>query len=343
MTRTARRRWTRDLESEVDGILFAARGPVVLHGYDPPAGGKWVEDVIPGKVGSFDRQSGDRAWLSPCEVGYGRGFGAGFGGHGDLLVAGPGLGGHRIARMSLESGELLEVQSVPEFDLALVEEDLCILVCGTQLVGVDSGSLRTIWTYKPKGTRFHRAARDGDHLFATFSKKSSRDEGVLMLRADTGDKPKELIEPSQPPIEGIEAAEGQLVLLAGDLLGALPEDQRRDLQLAKLLAEDNDDPGGGDLGGSGLLSFNLTRPSDPRVAWHQELSGLEAGEASVSMDSGKVYIARGTTLQVLDALSGRELGQAVVPGLDEYVAWQVREGAFLLAEENRVSIYEIPD
>ena len=193
--------------------------------------------------------------------------------------------------------------------------------------------------------RFHRAARDGDQLYVSFSKKGSRDQGVAVLNADTGDQFRELLAPGQPSIEGLEALDGQVVMLAGDLFAALPEDQRRDLQLAKLLAEDADDFSGGSSEGvpHGLVSFNTTRPSDPRVAWHLELSGLEAGEASISMDSGKVYVARGATLQILDALSGRELGIVVVPGLDEYVAWQVCEGAFLLAEENRVSVYEIPD
>lgn len=345
MTRSARRRWTRDLESEVDGILFGASGPVILHGYDPPAGGKWVDDVIPGKIGAFDRNSGERAWLGPCEVGYGRGFGAGFGSENDVLVLGPGQGGHRIARMSVSSGELIEVEPVPEFDLALVGKDLCVCVCPTQLVGVHSETLQTIWTYRGKGMRFHRAARDGDQLYVSFSKKGSREQGLAILNADTGDRFREILAPGQPSIEGLEAMDGQVTILAGDLLAALPEDQRRDLQLAKLLAEDADDGSSSSADGSshGLVSFNLSRPSDPRVAWHLELSGLEAGEASLSMDSGKVYVARGATLQILDALSGRELGLVVVPGLDEYVAWQVREGAFLLAEENRVSVYEIPD
>ena len=79
MTRTARRRFTRELPSVVDGIAFTDTGPVLLHVYDPPAGGMWVDDVIPGKLAALDRHTGETLWLSPCEVGYGRGFGAGFG------------------------------------------------------------------------------------------------------------------------------------------------------------------------------------------------------------------------------------------------------------------------
>jgi hypothetical protein len=344
MTRTARRRWTRELESEVDGVLFGARGPVVLHGYDPPAGGKWVEDVIPGKLGAFDRQTGERLWLSPCEVGYGRGFGAGFGSADDVLVLGPGQGGHRIARIALETGELLGIEPLPEFDTAMVGSDVSVVVGPTQLVGVMSPTLQTIWTYRASGMRFHRAARDGERVYTAFSKKGSRNQGLLAVGVEGGEKLGEVMPPNQPAIDGLEASEGVLVMLLGDLLASLPEEEQRDFQLKKLLAEDPEDFGGSSSGAApGLLAMNLTRSKDPRVTWYRELVGAEPGEATIAMDSGKVYEARGTQLAVLDALSGRELGQAMVPGLDEHVAWSVRDGAFLLAEENRVSVYEIPD
>ncbi len=96
MTSTARRRWSRELDNEIDGIAFAADGPVLLHGYDPPAGGKWLDDVIPGKLGALDRNTGELLWMAPCEVGYGRGFGAGVGARGQVLVLGPSANGHRM-------------------------------------------------------------------------------------------------------------------------------------------------------------------------------------------------------------------------------------------------------
>ena len=46
--------------------------------------------------------------------------------------------------------------------------------------------------------------------------------------------------------------------------------------------------------------------------------------------------------EVRDALTGRPLGEWAVPGLDERVGWQVSQGALLLAEEERVSIFELP-
>ena len=48
--------------------------------------------------------------------------------------------------------------------------------------------------------------------------------------------------------------------------------------------------------------------------------------------------------QTFTASPSRGLGgELTVPGLDEYVAWKVSNGAGLLAEETRVSIFEVPD
>ena len=63
---------------------------------------------------------------------------------------------------------------------------------------------------------------------------------------------------------------------------------------------------------------------------------------AVTADSDKLYLVRGALLEVRDGLSGRTLGEWVVPGLDERVAWRVSQGAGLLAEERRVSVFELP-
>jgi len=47
-------------------------------------------------------------------------------------------------------------------------------------------------------------------------------------------------------------------------------------------------------------------------------------------------------IEVRDMLTGRKLGDWAIPGLDERVAWQVANGAGLLAEESRVSLFELP-
>ena len=46
--------------------------------------------------------------------------------------------------------------------------------------------------------------------------------------------------------------------------------------------------------------------------------------------------------EVRDALTGRTLGDWAIPGLDERVDWRVSQGAGLLAEETRVSVFELP-
>ena len=58
--------------------------------------------------------------------------------------------------------------------------------------------------------------------------------------------------------------------------------------------------------------------------------------------SGKLYLVKGALIEVRDTLTGRMLGDWAVPGLDESVAFLVSDGAGLLAEETRVSMFELP-
>ena len=79
--------------------------------------------------------------------------------------------------------------------------------------------------------------------------------------------------------------------------------------------------------------------------WYEILSTAPADEipeVSIAADSGKLYLVKGALLEVRDTLTGRMLGDWAVPGLDESVAWQVSQGAGLVAEESRVSVYELP-
>ncbi|QDU66014.1 hypothetical protein [Engelhardtia mirabilis] len=345
MTRSARRRWTADLESEIDGLALSAQGPVVLHVYDPPAGGKWIDDAIPGKVGAFDRQTGERLWVSPCEVGYGRGFGAGIGEESELVILGPSQGGHRMVRMSLDDGVLLGVESVPEFDEALVSPDLCICVGLKAITAVHTTPMVESWRVAGAGRRFHRAARAGNMLYVVYSTKDSRHQGVLAMRVDNGKLIRELVEPNQPAIHDLCAGEGVFAIVVEDLESALPPEAARDFALRQLTREDVDH----DFAASGPTPGLVVHEADSgeRPMWYEPLgatpAGDDLGEASVAIDSGKLYLARGALLSVRDVLTGRLLGELAVPGLDEHVAWSVKNGAFLLAEETRVSVYEIPD
>ena len=65
-------------------------------------------------------------------------------------------------------------------------------------------------------------------------------------------------------------------------------------------------------------------------------------DVSITGDSGKLYVERRALLAAVDAVTGRPLGDWTVPGLDEKVAWPVVDGAGLLAEETRVSVFELP-
>ena len=341
MTRIARRRWSIDPECEVDGIAAGPSGPIVIHGYDPPAGGKWVDDVIPGKVIGFDRQSGARLWASPCEVGYGRGFGAGFDAEGALVILGPSQSGHRMTRMEARDGVLLGVEAVPEFDEAHVADDLCICVGPTSISGILTAAMIPAWRFKKDGYRIHRAARAGDRLFATYSKKQGKTQGLLALNALDGTFEGELTPPEQKPIVGLCASSEVVAMVVDDLEAALPPEQARDLMLRRL-TQDEDATGDGPA--PGLVVLDASEPS--RVLWFEDLSAGRDDdyvEPTVQIDSGKLYIARGALLAIRDQLTGRSLGEAVVPGLDEFVAWGIADGAFVVAEENRATVYEVPD
>src|SRR6185436_14686746 len=119
----------------------------LMHGYDPPAGGMWIDDVIPGKLAALDRNNGEVIWVSPCEVGYGRGFGAGLGSEEDALVLGPGSQGHLIVRMALANGELIGANEIEAFDEALVFGDLCFCVTPRRIFALKSSAMAEAWEY----------------------------------------------------------------------------------------------------------------------------------------------------------------------------------------------------
>jgi hypothetical protein len=342
MTRSARRRWSREIESLVDGVAAGATGPIAIHTYEAPAGGKWVDDVIPGKVALLDRQSGEVLWSSPCEVGYGRGFGAGFAANGDVVVLGPSHSGHAIVRMDQRNGELLGVENVPEFDEAFVDAELSICVCPTQILALDTNDMTARWSFRLRDARFHGALRSADRVLVVFSRKGSRDQGLVSIDARTGRAVATLFEPRPGSFYGAAGGEGLVVLPVADVERDLPAEQVRELALARLVAsqDDDDDLDDGDGAAAGLVAYRADDATRP--AWCRALARSE-DEAVLAVDSGKVYVARGATVSVHDLATGRELGQVVVPGLDESIAWLPRNGAFVVAEENRLSVFELPD
>ncbi len=336
MTRSARRRWARELDHEVDGIAISRAGPVLVHGYDPPAGGRWIDSAIPGKLCALDRAGGEPLWTSPCEVGYGRGFGAGFGRENDAVLIGPSAAGHRVVRMSLDSGELIDAADVPTFDEALVEPDQCLVVSPSAITAIDSLTLRQRWRYSREGERYHLVARTADKLLVVYTSAAGRLQGLLRLEAESGAFEGIVIEPGQRAIHDLCADQVAATALVSDLEAALPREQ-----LLELYARgDGDAPAG-----LGLLAIDpIADPGAPAL-WFCALDGQDAEdfpEAAVAADSGKVYVLRGNLLEARDALTGRGLGEWVVPGLDERVGWRVSEGAGLVAEERRVSVFELP-
>lgn len=342
MTRTARRRWTREVSNEVDGIAFSGSGPVLVHGYDPPAGGRWADSAIPGKMAAFDRSSGEDLWVSPCEVGYGRGFGAGISSRNDLIVLGPGSGAtsHRIARMALNTGELLDVADTQAFDEAVVGDDVSVCQAPSRVWALDSETLCESWSFSRKGERYRGISRSGERLFVSFTDTKAKRQGVQALDARTGRSLGRILAANQPTIHDVAADAGGTAILATDLETALPPELLTEYLTS---TADEDLPDGKALA---LLAMEHEGREGDAPLWYTKISSDDADdeypEISISADSGKLYIIKGAFLEVRDMLTGRELGEWTVPGLDERVGWQVCEGAGLLAEETRISIFELP-
>jgi outer membrane protein assembly factor BamB len=315
---------------------------VLLHGYDQPAGGRWVDSAIPGKLGAYDRASGEQLWLSPCEVGYGRGFGAGFGGADDALVLGPsssGSSGHRIARMALGNGELIGVGEVPAFDEAEVWADVCVCVSAKRVVAIDSQTLRVRWSYDREGERYHHIGRSGDRIFVVYTQTATKKQGVLALDAESGDFQAVVLQPTSARIHDLVVEPGALVLLIGDVTAVLSNES-----LLELLQK-HPDRDAAELRGLALYALAPQRSSS-KPLWFDIFQSPDdeddLPEVSIGSDDGKLYVVRNAFLEVRDGLTGRALGEWAVPGLDERVAWKVCQGAGVLAEETRVSVFELP-
>ncbi len=323
MTRTARRRWSREFQGEIDGIAFGEGGPVFVHGYDPPAGGKWIDSVIPGKLAAYERTSGEVLWLSPCEVGYGRGFGGGLGDPTEVVLLGPSIAGHRIVRMSAASGELIGMREIPAFDQALVFADVCITVMPRRVSGILTSPMLEVWSESHEGERYHQAARAGTSVFVVYTDTPRRRQGVLRLDVESGERLDTFLDPTYPVIHEIVCGDELLALLVGTR------------------------PPSVHTSGTSILRLEAfhTRGTEAHLLWSQDLSDEspdDLPDVNISLDSGKLYVARGALLEVRDGLSGRGLGEMTLPGLDERVAWSVSQGAGLLAEETRASVFELP-
>ncbi len=340
MTKSARRRWTRELSSEIDGIALDGAGPILIHGYEEPAGGRWVDTAIPGKLSALDRNSGEVLWSSPCEVGYGRGFGAGFGREDDAIVLGPSGNGHRAVRMSLKNGELLAVKEIPAFDASVVSSDLAICASPRRIFALDASSLNERWRHTGTGERYHNVVRTKDRVFVVFSSDATKKQGLLVLDAQDGQSHGALLMPRQKVIHDIAADESALVVLLSDVAQALPREEQE--KRARSLASHPQPRGEVPLA---LVALAPDSAEGAPPLWWEELHGEDAEdipEVALSAADGRLYLIRGALLSVRDLLSGRELAQFAVPGLDERVAFQVAQGAGLLAEETRASTFELP-
>ena len=241
--------------------------------------------------------------------------------------------------MSLSTGELEGVSNIPAFDDAVIGPDLCLCSTAGQLFAVDSETLEVVWEVgASEGRRFHHVRRAGDRALAVFSEVETGGHGVLSHDVSEGSDELMLVAPVQPTIHDLAVTGDVVVLTTSHLDSLLPPDS------AAELAMEMEEQGGEE---DKLSIVALRYDADPGDAplWYRILASDEEDvpeEVALHADSGKVYLERGSYLEAMDALTGRQLGDWIVPGLDEMVAWGVADGAGLLAEESRVSLFELP-
>jgi hypothetical protein len=254
---------------------------------------------------------------------------------------GPSSQGHRILRMSIETGELLGESAIKAFDEAIIRDEASVTITATKVTGISTLDLVEMWTYSRADERYHSVAFCGGKIFVVYSNANTRKYGLLALDAEDGSFDSVVIPSKLPMIHGIAGDGSTLVILTSDLMQALsPSDAGRFIGELSMMSED-------DVLTDTLSLLAITgshSEEDPALWWSVLATDPveDIPEVSISADSGKLYVVSGAMLEVRDLLSGRSLGEWTVPGLDEQVCWSVGSGAGLLAEENRLTIYELP-
>ena len=132
---------------------------------------------------------------------------------------------------------------------------------------------------------------------------------------------------------------GSVTFLVSDLLAALPPESLQEY----LIAEPDADPT--PSRGLSVLCLASSSKVGHKPMWYKALDTRpdDFPDVSIAQDSGKLYLVQGASLEVRDLLTGTPLGDMTIPGLDEHVSWKIAHGAGAIAEETRLSVFEIPD
>jgi len=241
-----------------------------------------------------------------------------------VVILGPSVQSHRIARMSLATGELLGASEIGAFDQALVFGDMCLTVTPQRVSCVLTAPMLEVWSHARDGERYHLAGRIGSHAYVVFTDTARKRQGILRLDMESGDFVDTFLDPEVPVIHDMLCGEGLVVVVSGNRVPARPGQSSGPEEVR--------------------LEAYRTHESGSYSLWREVLAeeSDELPDVSASLDSGKLYLARGAMMEVRDGLSGRMLGELTLPGLDEHVAWKVSQGAGLLAEETRASVFELP-
>jgi hypothetical protein len=231
--------------------------------------------------------------------------------------------------------------AIEPFDEALIRDEISVTITATKVTGISTRDLEKMWSYHRADERYHSVAFCGGKLFVVYSNANTRKYGILALDAEDGSFDSVVIPSKLPIIHGIAGDGSTLIILTSDLMqGLCPSDAGRFIGELSMMSEY--DVLSDTLS---LLAISGSHSEDDPALWWSILATdpvEDIPEVSISADSGKLYQVSGAMLEVRDLLSGRPLGEWTVPGLDEQVCWGVGSGAGLLAEEHRLTIYELP-
>ena len=274
---------------------------------------------------------------SPCEVGYGRGFGAGIGQQGQVLVLGPSQGGHRMVRMAAADGELLEAADIEPFEDAVVRPDVVVCANARMVWGSTRSTSRNAGdtSVRASGTTGSPATRAA----STVSNLETGKYGVARLDADTGQFDGYIVAPSLPVIRDLDCTGNTVALVTADL--TMLEDSDR-MEFITQLAQHPDE---GPRDTLSLVALYDGSPGEGPL-WFRI---LETGRWTICPTSRSPGTAGSSTSSVARCLRPWTPSRAALwatdgPGLDEKIAWTVVDGAGLLAEETRVSVFgSLPD
>ena len=189
-----------------------------------------------------------------------------------MVVLGPSSNGHRIVRMSLANGELIDMRGMPTFDQALVGPDLCLIASPGQVTAIDSRTLDDAVDLRAQGRALPRPGPPGRRVFVVFIARQDAQAG----RAEARRRGRRVRRRARGSRAGVDARRRRGPAGGGaavsDLAAALPKEL-----LVEYLTQ-NPDEGGGGRTGLALLALDPGAEEGDAPLWFESIEGGERDE-----------------------------------------------------------------